>query len=295
MTKASNEIRKMIFSAVFLSIALVLKTFFTFSIPLFGQNGMRIGISGIFTIMPAILFGPVYGCIVSALSDVFGYLLKPAGAYMPLLTLAVGLGGFIRGLIWIALRKRKDTHLRIAVLVLVALAALFGIWNMIALNADGVNASFYLNGHIENTDINQMHTISRLLIERTVSTSNPSDNLVTYITFTTIGPIGFAVFGFVLILADFIIGKKLAKDGEHTGITPILITLLISGIIVNTLDTIILREFLFESWKLLPFSAVWLPRAIEAIVSNTIIAYFVALLYGIFVKTPGLKSLIRQD
>ena len=75
MTKASSSLRRMAVSALFLSIALVLKTFFSFQIPLFGQNGMSVGISGVFSMMPSLLFGPFYGAAVSGLSDLLGYLI----------------------------------------------------------------------------------------------------------------------------------------------------------------------------------------------------------------------------
>lgn len=59
MNAVSGSVRRITISAVFLSLSLVLKTTLTFDLPLFGQNGMRIGISGIFSILPALLFGPV--------------------------------------------------------------------------------------------------------------------------------------------------------------------------------------------------------------------------------------------
>ena len=69
MNAVSGSVRRITISAVFLSLSLVLKTTLTFDLPLFGQNGMRIGISGIFSILPALLFGPGYGAAVSGLSD----------------------------------------------------------------------------------------------------------------------------------------------------------------------------------------------------------------------------------
>lgn len=79
MNGVSFSVRRITISAVFLSISLVLKTTLTFDLPLFGQNGLRIGISGVFSILPALLFGPVYGAAVSGLSDFLGYLIKPVG------------------------------------------------------------------------------------------------------------------------------------------------------------------------------------------------------------------------
>lgn len=93
MNAVSGSVRRITISAVFLSLSLVLKTTLTFDLPLFGQNGMRIGISGIFSILPALLFGPGYGAAVSGLSDFLGFLIKPTGGYLPLLTISAAAGG----------------------------------------------------------------------------------------------------------------------------------------------------------------------------------------------------------
>jgi len=66
--------------------------------------------------------------------------------------------------------------------------------------------------------------------------------------------------------------------------------MLVSGLIVTTLNTIVLREFLYESWKLLPFTVVWIPRVIEEIISNMVKAYFVALFMGLFSR-PSLQNI----
>lgn len=183
--------RKVVISAVFLSISVVLKTTSGIYLPLFGTNGISIGISGVFSIMPAILFGPYYGAMVSGLSDFLGYLMKPVGPYLPLMTVVVTAGGFLRGWLWVAVRG---------------------------------------------------------------------------------------------------LGSKKYKSQ----IPQLLIALIGSGIFVTTLNTIILRETVFEAWKALPFAAVWIPRLIEEIISNTIKAYFVAVLLGILRKQANLRELIDE-
>lgn len=59
MNAVSGSVRRITISAVFLSLSLVLKTTLTFDLPLFGQNGMRIGISGIFPSFRPFFSGPV--------------------------------------------------------------------------------------------------------------------------------------------------------------------------------------------------------------------------------------------
>ena len=51
---------------------------------------------------------------------------------------------------------------------------------------------------------------------------------------------------------------------------------------------------IFTAWKVLPFAVIWIPRVIEEILGNTVKAYFVAVLLGIFRKQHSLKELIDE-
>ena len=287
--------RRIAISAIFLSIALVLRLIFSWYLPLFGANGIRVGLSPIFSMMPAILFGPVYGAIVAALSDVLGFLLRPSGPYLPFITLAVTVGGFIRGALWLVLRGKSSERMRIGIAVLAVFLLVFGLVNIAFLQADGIDSRFF--DRVEDpqaVDVSNMHGISRLLITRSAGAANPADTLQTLLVSVTTGLIGSAAFGFVLLGADFILSKRFAKEGKESRIMPLLITVLASGLIVSTLNTIVLRETIFrEAWQLLPFVVVWLPRVIETIVSHTVYVYFMALLLGIFERQQGLRELIR--
>jgi len=284
LKNSSLYVRRITISAVFLSISLVLKTSFSFYIPVFGQNGMSVGVSGIFSIMPSLLFGPVYGAVVSGLSDFLGYLLKPVGTYIPLMTLVVAAGGFIRGALWSALRSKDSKKMRIAVTIFSALILLAGICNIAFLAADGVNSEFYNHVQKENINTDNMHLISKMLIERTIGAKDPSGDLVTYITWVTTAMIGCAALGILLLAADLFLSKKLVHDTSRGQIPQLLIAMIGSGLFVTTLNTVVLRETIFAAWKVLPFAVIWIPRMIEEILGNTVKAYFVALLLGIFRK-----------
>ncbi|MCL2518674.1 MAG: ECF transporter S component, partial [Oscillospiraceae bacterium] len=121
MPKNKFSTKKIIYriclTAVFLAFAVVSKFFFSIPIPLFGVNGLRVGFAGVFTIFPAILFGPLYGGAASGLSDIIGYLMKPEGAYIPWLTVTAFCGGCLKGLIWILIMKRKEIKFRVGVLI----------------------------------------------------------------------------------------------------------------------------------------------------------------------------------
>ncbi len=292
MRKSSLYVRRITISAVFLSISLVLKTAFSFYIPMFGQNGINVGISGIFSIMPSLLFGPVYGAVVSGLSDILGYLLKPMGAYLPLMTLAVAAGGYIRGALWAVLRNKDSRKMRIAVTICSVFLLIVGLSNIAFLSADGIDAKFYDRVQNENVNTDNLHLVSKMQIARTIDTKNPSGNLATYITFVTSGIIGSAALGILLLAADILLSKKLPHNACKGQVSQLLIAMLGSGLIVTTLNTIILREMLYTSWKVLPFAVIWIPRVIEEILGNTVKAYFVAVLLGVCRRQHSLNELI---
>ncbi|WP_040211538.1 ECF transporter S component [Clostridium polynesiense] len=300
MDKSALHIRRIIISAVFLSISLVLKTTFSFCIPLFGQNGMTIGISGIFSIMPSILFGPVYGAIVTGLSDFLGHLLKPMGTYIPLMTMVAAAGGFIRGVLWSVLRNKNCEKMRITIAVFSVLLLLVGICNISFLSADGINSEFYNQVQKENINTENMHLVSKMLIKRTINMKDPSGNLATFITFVTSGIIGSGALGILLLISDLFISKKLLNDRNRGQVPQLLIAMIASGLFVTTINTLVLRETIFTSWKVLPFVVVWIPRVIEEILGNTVKAYFVAMLLGIgrnqhsFVKVIDEPFLYRR-
>ena len=289
MKNSSQSIRHITLSAIFLSLSLVAKTMFSLYIPLFGQNGISVGVSGIFSILPSLLFGPLYGAIVSGLSDLLGYLLKPSGAYLPLLTLTAALGGWLRGVLWRFLQNKDNRMLRIVVVVCSLLLLSVGIYNAVCLSADGVNAAYYTQANPGQTD--KMHLISRMLITRTINTKDPSGNLASFLPFVTTGIIGSAALGILLLLADYFLSKKLAHRIQAQQVPRLLSALFLSGVVVTTLNTVILREMLFASWKVLPFAVVWIPRFAEEVLGNTVNAYFVALLLGILYGNPTLRSL----
>ncbi len=291
MKKSSLYVRRITISAAFLSIAIVLRTMFTFEVPLFGQNGMRIGIADIFSFMPAILFGPIYGMIVSGIYDILGFIIKPTGPFIPLMTITAVCGGFIRGALWSLLGHRSSKKMRVIVITCSILLLLVGISNITFLSSDGIHAGFYETVPKEEINTENMHLVSKMLISRTIDTKDPSGNLATYILFMTTGVMGSAILGIVLLFADFFISKKFLKDTQKGQVPQLLIVLLVSGLIVTTLNTFVLRE-VFSSWKLLPFSVIWIPRLIEEILSNTIYTYFMAMLLGVLRRQRGLQELI---
>ena len=140
-----------------------------------------------------------------------------------------------------------------------------------------------------------MHLVSRMLITRTINTKDPAGNLATYVTFVTAGVIGSAALGLLLLAADWLLSGKLKSTAGIGQIPQLLIALIVSGLIVTTLNTVVLRETIYASWKVLPFTVVWIPRVIEEILGNTVKAYFIALLLGIAGRQRGLRALTETS
>ena len=130
-------IRKITFTAVFAALAVALKAFTNavLNIPVFG---IKIGFAGIFTFFPAVICGPVWGGVASALSDVLGYLIAPDGAYIPWLTVTAFCGGVIKGLLWMLLTKKAGKKLRIALLCAFIAVGAAGAAFHISLASDGL-------------------------------------------------------------------------------------------------------------------------------------------------------------
>ena len=293
MNKESIRLRRMLVSALLLAIALVLKTFFSINIPLLGENGMSVGVAGVFSMLPSILFGPFYGAAVSGLSDLLGYIIKPGGAYMPLLTLTAALGGFLRGGIFVWLKNRSEEKLRLAVVILTTLMLMIGLGSMICLKSDGVDNDFYVRVSPEQAiEMTELSPVGRMLVMRTANTKNPTGNLATYIVCLTGAPLAFAGFCAFMLLADWFEAKRIQIEGKtKVNILAMLLAVLVSGMIVTTLNTVVMREMLYESWKVLPFAVVWIPRAIEELLAGVVKVCCMAMLMGACSK--AIRGLIQ--
>lgn len=125
-------------TGVLISLGMVTKLATQIPIPVLGPGGMKIGFSGIFTALPAFLFGPIYGGIASAMSDLIGAIIKPDGAYIPWLTLTAFMGGCIKGLLWKFLIKAESRKTGAVFLCVFLLIGCFGTANFFSLHADGV-------------------------------------------------------------------------------------------------------------------------------------------------------------
>ncbi len=109
-----EDITKM---GLFIAISVILSRFLSFKMVFMGIEGIRIGFGSFTIVLSGIMFGPLGGALVGALSDLVGYMLSPLGPYMPHFTLNAALVGFIPGLF---LYNRYKRGLEISLLILLA-------------------------------------------------------------------------------------------------------------------------------------------------------------------------------
>ncbi len=135
-----DSVLRITVTAVMLGFVAVSKIF-RLEVPMFGGAGMSIGFSGIFTSIPALLFGPLYGAVASASSDILGCIISPIGAYNPLFTLTAFIGGFIKGSVWLLIKDRTSNALRIFSVSTAVLLIAFGTVTGISVRNDGISKS----------------------------------------------------------------------------------------------------------------------------------------------------------
>ena len=330
MNKSQIRLRRFVASAMFLSVSLVLRTFFSFYIPIFGEAGLRVGIHGIFAIMPAILFGPIYGMFVAGLSDLLGHFIRPSGAWIPYITLVATLGGLMRGLIWKALCDKDVRIMRGVVTASVVIFLAFGTINTAIFRIDNLRANFFesldseymtmlwdsfeesdsrresalYNYQYETLGVSDLNIMSRIVVTRSLIpvTSNidvlnerlvtGSDSISANTRVFTVVPMGIAAFGFVLLVFDLVLSQKMEKKNC---IFPLIFSITLSAAFINTLNTVILRQVLFTSWQELSFFVVWLPRILPALVIASVNVYIAVFLYNLALKQKYMQSIIYKS
>lgn len=295
-------LRKMTVTAVMTALAVVLKCFFkvAFTIP---ALGIQISFGGIFTFFPAALFGPIYGGVASALTDLLGALIAPTGAYIPWLTVTAFLGGFLKGIIWKALKKAVS-HITVRVIASIILAiGILGVTFTVALNSDGVMHGIFARqadlpekAQIEQmVDDGELSAFSRAAVSLAKYNKNTEKNpdgyrknLATYLNLVTWGLEAFAMLAEAELLFVVIVEKKTGAKGRIY--IRALSSVLISGMIVTTINTFILKAFV-SAYAERAIVILWVPRACEEVIVSLIQAIIITMLYIVLINTPFFKYL----
>ena len=157
--KSRKLLESTVMTAIFTAMAVVLKSITKVTIPIMGSGGMVINFAGIFSFFPAILYGPVYGGVSSALCDILGYIMKPDGPYNPVFTIVAFIGGAVKGLVWMVFTKKliNKNVIKTVLLCLFVVFLAFGTVFTISLNNDGI-----ISGVISNkTDLIFKHEMEK--------------------------------------------------------------------------------------------------------------------------------------
>jgi ECF transporter S component (folate family) len=243
--------KRIVQTGLFIALALIIRSF-SYMVYIGGAPGMRISFSGIFTSLPAILFGPIYGGCASGILDILGFVMKPEGGYIPWLTLTAILGGVITGLLWKAI-KNVDVHkFQKGLLILFIIIGVIG----------GIN---HLNV---------------LLLP-----NNPWAQVINSIgknkDFVTIGLEVASLIGIGLLVIDLLIQRRYKNAAIHHNYLKLLIVIGISGICVTTLNTYILQVFIPALGKK-GFMIFWIPRVVQEILMTVIQTYVISILLSIY-------------
>lgn len=248
----NSSVKSVVQTALFVALALVVRMF-SFLIPIGGIGSMRIGVSEVFTKMPALLFGPLYGGLASGLVDYLAQIIKPEGAYLWLMLPVMILGGIITGLLWKWFKGKSSKSLRIGFVVFCIFLLTVGVFNHYTLSVAKSGAWF--------------DTLQRL-----------KENLL----FATYGMYGASVLGIVFLSVDMVLKRK-SPDKYNDDFLQLVATVFLSDIIVTTLNTFVLR-FYFDGLAKLPFWVVYVPRLIPDFVQTAIFAYIISFLLKIYRK-----------
>ena len=243
--KKFYDIRKLVLTGLFIAVAVVM-SLFDIPVPIGGAIGLRISLSGIVSKIPAVLYGPVWGCVASGVTDVLCHFAKPEGAFNIFFTITSALGGLMVGafarVFKVNTLEFNDKIFKRFVLV-TAFFGLAGFINMglVSFVPDSAYSEFLLS----------------------MGTTKSGMPVIDYINFAFVS-------AFVITAVISLINlcyKKLSHD-TNTTFVKILITLFISNIIVTTINSyIILKMYITSDIALLVF---YIPRLAEEVIVTCI-------------------------
>lgn len=236
--------------AMLIAIALVLRNL-SYTVPMGGSGGMRMGVSGFFYKLPSLVFGPMYGGIACGLYDLLAYVIKPEGAYIFPMTLVMIAGGVICGFLFKAVRGHRAKTIRNIYISFIALMGAFGAFNHLSIicRPDGKWGAFLIS-------------LGRKM--------------------------GFFTYGFYLacLIGVLFYGINLFFQKKNKGTfadtyMKIFLAVFVSDIFVTTANTFVLMTFV-PSLGRLGFLTFYLPRLAQEIASVFLTSYFLTYFYVLY-------------
>lgn len=305
----------MVISAMFLALAVVINFFTETGIPLFGADGIQLKFGGVFTSFPAFLFGPIYGGIVCAASDIIGCIIKPMGAYVPWFTVTAFIAGFIKGGVFMLLKKRSDKGIRIFLAVLVAVTAFIGIFSLVSVKNDGIYEGAFASSDnllpieeiIENKESYSAPT--KLAIDYAISnakratlpedpakhskytvfeldgeeyiflTSKFGTGFASTVNLISFAFILFAVLGAILLAFLYGVDKKFPSGAFSS---KIFLAIILAEVVQTSINTFTLMKLYAGTYQNFSYALLNLPRVAEGIVMSIILSYFTYILYQVY-------------
>lgn len=306
---------RMVVSAMFLALAVVVNGFTEISIPLFGPDGMQIKLGSIFTSFPAFLFGPIYGGIVCGVSDIIGCFIKPTGAYVPWFTLTAFLAGFIKGYVFMLLKRRSASWIRIALAAAVIISAAAGIYSLVCIGNDNVYEGTFPSSEnilsaqelFDNADNYSAPTKLALKYARSnsekaklpddpakhanyqiinvggediiIKTSNFNSGFASTLNLICAVLIGFAVLGLLLFVFLTVTEKKYPTGGFAA---KIFASLLSAELIQTSINSALLLNLYTGTYGKFTYALFNTPRVIEGFFICMVLTYFIYVLYQVY-------------
>ena len=235
---------------------------------------LRLTFGSPFTFFAGIVFGPLYGGMAGAASDILCYVLNPRGAYIPWLTLNEFLTVALISLIWCGLKKIDFKIYRSVYILFFSVIFEFGILNLFFMK-------FF--PHLNSSEFFS-ETLDRY-----------SESAERIITNTDYLIIGFIVAG-AIGLVSYIAAKTFMKKKARTDGTPyfeyylkLFIAVTVPMIIFTTVNTPILRAY-GEMPAAPPFLYAWLPRFIAALIKAIYSIYIIIFITDYFERVVRKKT-----
>lgn len=252
-SSVSRAIRKIIQTSLLIALALAARNF-SVMISFLGAPGMRVGFAGVFTRMPALIFGPFFGGIATGIVDVLGFIIRPEGPYIPLLTLTQILDGVLIGFIFREIKNLETKKIRTTMWITFTAIGFVGLINLV---------------------------ISRFSPESSISLA--LDSMGKRKDYLLLGLIVVSIIGLLLLTLNYVIQKKFPASAIHKYYLKVLITFAMVGMLVTTLNTYILILFI-PGLSGIGFAVFLIPRLIEEILMTVIISYISAFLLAVYDK-----------
>lgn len=250
----SQTIRKIVQTALLISLAVAARNL-SIMVNIMGASGMRVGFSQIFSRMPALLFGPVFGGIATGVVDILAYLIRPEGPFIPLLTLTQIFDGVIIGIVFKVIKNIELKKLRNIVLISFSSLGALGLVNII---------------------------ISRFFTDSSIAMS--LDSLGAKKDYLLQGLLAVSAIALLLLSINHLIRKRFPNASIHKHYLKVLLAFALAGIPVTITNTYILRLFIPQLQNI-AFTAFLIPRLIEEILMIVVLSYMTAFLLSIYNKS----------